>query len=425
MQKCKSLSAFVVVLFLVISILTACSSSGGSATNEQGTVTLELAVWDQTFDPLLEQSIERLNEDYPHIQVNVTNTPWARYWDQIRTSIAGGSGPDVLWMNGPNFQKFAMNNLLSSLDSYVENDGMDTSQYDDSVIDMYTFNDEQYGIPHFLSVTVFFYNKRLFDEAGLDYPDDTWTWDDIRENAKKLTKETDNGKQYGFLANTEPQNGYYNFIYQAGGYIINEEGTESGFDLPETQQGLQFLYDMMYEEEVSPTMQQQAETVPNQFMGSGMVAMMPAIDVHTPALYEMLGDDLGIAQLPAGPAGKASVVHGLSFVMNSNTDHPDEAWALIKYLTDEESNLELGKSGLATPTYSGTEGALFESLPLDFQAIVDSMEFGAPYPISIETASWQTVEFDEMTNFFNRQQTVEEAGQKIADEMNRILADEQ
>lgn len=429
----KRLSVVTVCIFLLGLILAACSSGGDSGNtdatqdedNKSGeSITLELAYWDEAFNDEIDQAIERFNEEYPNVKVNKTVTPWENYWEKLQTSVTGGSGPDVMWMNGPNFQKYAMNNLISSIDPYIEQEGIDKSNFDDSMIDMYTYEDELYGLPHFMSVTVFFYNKKLFDEAGLDYPDETWTWDDIVENARKLTKETDNGKQYGFLAHTQNQNGYYNFIHQAGGYIINEDGTKSGFDLPETQQGLQFLYDMMYEVEVSPTAEQITETDPVQFMGSGKVAMMPAIDVYASTLYEMLGDDLGVAPLPAGPAGKAAITHGLSFVMNANTDYPDEAFALIKYLTDEELAISLAKSGLGAPTYKGTEEYVLDALPINMQAIVDSMEIGVGYPISIETTKWQKVEEDEIMDFFWGSQTVEEAGEKIADEMNKILEEE-
>ena len=68
----------------------------------------------------------------------------------------------------------------------------------------------------------------MFDEAGLEYPTADWTWDDVTEAAKKLTK--DDGSQYGLcLRNDNNQAGYYNLIYDNGGYIISDDKTKSGW----------------------------------------------------------------------------------------------------------------------------------------------------------------------------------------------------
>ncbi len=80
------------------------------------------------------------------------------------------------------------------------------------------------------------YNKTLFDEAGISYPDETWTWDTLKDAAKKLTK--DDGSQYGFCAGLHNQEGYYNFVYQNGGEIITDD-KKSGYDEKATIEGIE------------------------------------------------------------------------------------------------------------------------------------------------------------------------------------------
>ena len=96
---------------------------------------------------------------------------------------------------------------------------------------MYTYQGKLHGLPYFQD-SVGLYNKELFDKAGLPYPDKTWTWQTVEENAAKLTDKS-NGI-YGFIAPIDSQIGYYNFIAQAGGYVISDDKKSSGFDTRST-----------------------------------------------------------------------------------------------------------------------------------------------------------------------------------------------
>ena len=90
---------------------------------------------------------------------------------------------------------------------------------------------DRYAVPKDYDTIALWYNKTLFDEAGISYPDDTWTWADLKDAAKKLTK--DDGSQYGFCAGLHNQEGYYNFVYQNGGEIITDD-KKSGYDEDKT-----------------------------------------------------------------------------------------------------------------------------------------------------------------------------------------------
>ena len=79
----------------------------------------------------------------------------------------------------------------------------------------------------------------MFDNAGLAYPDDSWTWDDLTEASAAIYDKT--GK-YGFMAYADEQLGYWNFVYQAGGHILNEDKTKAGFMDPATRKGMEFTF---------------------------------------------------------------------------------------------------------------------------------------------------------------------------------------
>lgn len=412
---------FMSLLLIVCVTLTACGG-GESAAGGKGKKTINLALWDENAKEFVDKSIALYKETHPDVEVKVTYTPFADYWTKLKTSLAGKGGPDVFWMNGPNFYSYASSGLLKDLQPLIEQSKMDVSVYNELLRNMYTYEGKLYGIPYFQDVVGLYYNKELFDKAGIAYPDHTWTWDTLEQNARKLT-DKENGV-YGFIAPViDSQPGYYNFIAQAGGYVISEDKTKSGFDSPEALAAFEWM-DSLIKAGISPTAQQQLETEPKQMFASGRAAMFPAISVSVPELHGILGDKLGVAELPAGKR-KASIVHGLSWSINKSTEHEQEAWELIQALAGEEGSKYLAESGFSIPAYKGAEEGWLKSVPgLDLTVFTDSLEFGVQYPISEKTAEWQAVETKELQNAFLGKQSIPDALHKIAAEMNAILETE-
>ncbi|SEG43624.1 sugar ABC transporter substrate-binding protein [Paenibacillus sp. UNC499MF] len=396
--------------------------SGSDSSGGAGTITLDLALWDENLSEVIRQSLESYKKDHPNVNVRVTYTPFADYWSKLRTSLAGKSGPDVFWMNGPNFYQYVSANLLKELDPLMAADGIKKEDYTKTLVDMYSTEGKLYGLPYFLDDIALYYNKELFDEAGIPYPDETWDWDKLKETGAKLTRK-DKG-QYGYISPVTNQDGYYNLIHQAGGYIINDDKTKSGFDLPESIAALNWLKQLS-DEGISPDARQQLETEPVQMFGSGKAAMVQAISVKAPELHGMLGDKLGIAPLPGGKR-KATIVHGLSWAVNRNTEHEQAAWDLVKALAGEHGSTLLAKSGFSIPAYEKAQAEWLKSIPsLNLQVFVDSIENAAPYPVSKYTAEWQTVETKEILEALRGRKSVEEAAGRIASKMNILLEKEQ
>ncbi|NRF95722.1 sugar ABC transporter substrate-binding protein [Paenibacillus frigoriresistens] len=430
----KNIFFFLCILLTMSMLLTACSTSTNSSpvgsaspssapakSSSGDKVTLNVALWDENVSDVMKKSIEIYKKDHPNVDVKVTYTPWADYWTKLKTSLAGKSGPDVFWMNGPNIYTYASMGLLKDVQPLIKADNLDTTQYTKALVDLYSYKGNLYGLPYFLDSVGLYYNKEIFDKAGIKYPDATWTWDNVKEAGAKLT---DKSKGiYGFVAPIANQNGYYNFVHQAGGFIINPDKTKSGFDAPGTLSAFNWMSDLM-KQGISPTGQQQLETEPRQLFGSGKAAMFPGISVNAPELYKMLGDKLGVAPLAQGKQ-KASIVHGLSWVMNKNTAHEKEAWELIKVLSGKDGEKLLADSGFSIPALKGTEEGWVKSIPsLNLKVFVDSLEFGVSYPVSKSTAQWQDIEAKEIQDAFLGKKSFDEATKNIATKMNEILKKE-
>lgn len=148
---------------------------------------------------------------------------------------------DVFWMHSNESQRYMSNDMLLDLtDKIKDSDLIDPENYPEDIWGLYTYDDKYYAVPKDIDTIALWYNKTLFDEAGLDYPTADWTWDDVTEAAKKLTK--DDGSQYGLaMRNDNNQAGYYNLIYDNGGYIISDDKTKSGWDDEKTIAAMQTL----------------------------------------------------------------------------------------------------------------------------------------------------------------------------------------
>ncbi|MDP9870099.1 MULTISPECIES: ABC transporter substrate-binding protein [Streptosporangium] len=405
----------------IVAGAAACSSSEGESAG--GKVTLTYGYWDEKNQgQAMDKIAKEFTKTHPNIEVKIQFTPLKEYFTKLQTSAAGGSAPDVFWMNGPRFGVYASQGALLPISDKIAADKVDTAKFPKSLNDLYTLDGKQYGLPKDYDTVGLWYNKDLFDKAGVKYPDATWTWDDLRENAKKLS---DPAKGvYGIGAAPWGQEVFYNTIFQAGGYVVSPDGKKSGYDDPATIEGLKLWSDLI-EEKSSPTVQQMTDTSPVELFQNGKLAMWTdgSYDATTYSGTEGLNAD--VAPLPAGPKRKATVIHGLANVIYAKTEHPAEAWEFVKFLASEQANRIQAETGAVIPAYEGLADTWVKSMPkFNLQVFVDQVDDSVPYPISKNTAAWSTAELDAITKAFSGGQDLEAGAKELATAMNAALAKE-
>ena len=117
---------------------------------------------------------------------------WSDFIQKWITMCTSGEAPDVISLGLEAVNMAVSNDLLIPLDDIIESDEELTekkAQYAPSLLEGFTVKDSLYGLPNGTQTMVIYYNKQMFDEAGLEYPQDGWTWDQFRETAEKLTKD--------------------------------------------------------------------------------------------------------------------------------------------------------------------------------------------------------------------------------------------
>ncbi|MBW3619870.1 MAG: extracellular solute-binding protein, partial [Actinobacteria bacterium] len=162
----------------------------------------------------LDAMIAAFNEQHPEITVEVETAPYEDYFTKLQTQLAGGDAPDAFEVNYENFVSFAAKGALADLDTLSAQDpGFDASTYYDRAYEAFQLEGTQYGLPASYSTVVTFYNKDLFDAAGVAHPTADWTWEDEKAAAEQLSQESEDvwghfgGIQFWEFYKTAAQNG--------------------------------------------------------------------------------------------------------------------------------------------------------------------------------------------------------------------------
>ena len=417
------------ILFLVLAIaLNTMAFAGGqkeAKSTVKGTTAISYAIWDRNQAPGMQAIIERFEELNPDIKVSLEVSTWSDYWTRLEAAATGGAMPDVFWMHANHIRKYAENNMLLPIGVRVKADpDLDYSNYPVGVTKVYEIGGVNYAIPKDFDTIGLCYNKRMFEAAGISYPDSSWDWNKLLDVAKQLTNESKG--IYGFAAKASNQSGYYNIIYEFGGYVLNEDKTKSGFDQPETIEAIQFWHDLIHKHHVSPTIEQMADTKARNIFSSKKLAMytMGSWRVTGLANNEVTKEVADIAVLPKMRT-RASIYNGLGNSIAASTKHPEEAWRFVKFLGTKEANIIQAESGAAIPAFKGTQEPWFNFRPnFNLKAFVEMLDYGVPYPTSKTGPKWVKFESEMMLQILSGKVGVEEGCRQIAAETNKWLATE-
>jgi len=326
-------------------------------------ITLTFMSWEAS--PLEAQSIQNaLNAfaaKYPNVSVNYVTAPWSEHHAKLRTMMAGGTAPDVFYLN-PDYQRdFIKRGQLLDLTNlfkkyYKLDDFIKSSQQKMQVKVPGKQTYGIFGVDICVVGPVLYYNKDLFDKAGVAYPptekEKAMSWDEFVRMAQKLTiKEGDKTVQYGTSNFEEPMTLYtqLELLGSNGAKWFNDDFTQAvGIDSPATRDTLQKIKDLRVKYGVAPDptaigLQQQHS--PTQLLETGKVA---TLFLGSYALQELSKTSirLGAALPPKMKNGIVPIGSANIDAIWSGTKHPEESMALVAYLTSLDAGIPIYRSGL-------------------------------------------------------------------------------
>ncbi|MBB6570319.1 sugar ABC transporter substrate-binding protein [Kribbella sandramycini] len=407
----------------VAALLAGCSSGSGSSESD-GPVTITYGIWAGTQTPAMQEIATAFTAENPNITVKIQERPYPEFWSTLQTSAAGGTAPDAFWMLAQQIRPYAAGNQLLDISDAVKEQQVDLAKYPKAVLDLYDQGDGKlYGLPKDVDTNAVWFNKALFDKAGVAYPKAGWTWADFRETAKKLTDPA--AGTWGVAAPLDYQGGYYNSIFQAGGKVIADDGKTAAIDSPEAQAGIRFWTDLQADKS-SPTLQQLSDTEAETMFEQGKVAMYVSGAYWALKLYDnqAIRAKVDVAPLPTG-VKQATVTSGIENVGYAGTKHPEAVKKFLLFASGEKAANIQAKSGAVLPAYQGAEKTWMNAMPefKNLQVFIDAKAYSVPLPVQGNAAEWQGLQAKYLTPAWDGKVSVADATAQYADAIDKVLAE--
>lgn len=410
--------------------LAACGGSGDKRASEGGKDKggkLSVMIWDNYQEPGLKDIIADFTEE-TGIEAELQVVQWNEYWTLLEAGAQGGEMPDVFWMHSNESQRYMSNEILLDLtDKASDSELVDISKYPEEIKELYTYDGKVYGIPKDIDTIALWYNKTMFDEAGVAYPDETWTWDTVVENAKKLTKE--DGSQYGIaIRNDNNQEAYYNIVYDMGGEIISDDKKTSGYDDPNTIKAMQYI-EKLIQDGSMPSMETMSENNPDILLKSGKSAMSFhgswMVSTFKQEDYIKENCDCAVMPMDADSGRRVSIYNGLGWAAAASGDNTENAWKLIEYLGSEKAQQKQAELGITMSAWDGTSDTWAGCAPeFNLQAYLDMRDDMVVRPYSRNTVTWENRASEIFKDVYTGNMSMEDACKQIAEEMNATLSEE-
>ncbi len=338
-------------LFVLISLLLAASMlMGGCAkatpeTTEAPTVETvkntevpkePVAIRVMTFfahdNPEVEEAVVAAFEAaHPEIKVQLEQTSYDDIYTRYTADVAAQTPADVISMNFENLRQYAALGALEPVTEFVARDKYDTSIYYENTLAMHTVDGNLYGLPATFSDNVLYFNKKLFDEAGIAYPDGTWDWAKLVEVGKEFVKDLDGDgvvDQYGYGPAWWPM---YLFMYNTN--ILTGDGTKCALSSPEGAQAIQAFVDLSTKNGITANAAAAASMGDYDRFIAGRLAMFDAGPWAVAPFNANITDfTWDVAENPAGTV-KGTFLYSNAYAISSASVNKDAAWEFIKFAT--------------------------------------------------------------------------------------------
>lgn len=334
----------------------------------QDEVTLTLGSWDDENGNKRHLAvIEAFQAEYPNIKVEIQPNPGGDWHSRILTLIASGELADVYMADSSYIPLYVESGGLSNLRPFIEGEeGFNPDEiFYKGVYENGFYKGDPYVLAKDYSTVAIYANKALFDAAGIELPEEGWTYDDLLSVAKQLTLDAngnnadspdfdpDNIVQWGMDHRGDWWRGFQTAIYSFGAHTISEDGTtlDGYFNSPGVIEALEWMRDAVHVHHVAPTANY-ISTLPGGVMPeylSGKIAMVFGMGPwFLGMLEEQPGFEYAILPMPTGPGGKHGAVCWAGFGLSPTSENPEAAWLLLRALGTDIGQAQYGEHALSS-----------------------------------------------------------------------------
>lgn len=313
---------------------------------EDGAVITFSGWGDEAEQQIYVDSIERFKSICPNVTVNYTPIP-SDFQTKMKAQMAGGTAPDVFYIDDQLMTAFAPTGQLLALDDLMAEAGVSRDDFVSSLMPIYILDDVTYALPKDWGTLGLVYIPVAFEDAGIDEPTEDWTWDDLREAANTIAAK---GTYAGYCMGADWAR-FMPFITSNGGSLTTDDFTTATIDTPEIIEAAQFIADMFTEGSlVRPAdistgwcgeaigLEKVAMTLEGGWMVSTMKTTYPEVEWKA-------------VEIPSGDVNQSDVIFVNGLGINAATEYPRAAAAFLFYVTGYENQAEIVATGFAYSTH--------------------------------------------------------------------------
>jgi len=402
-------------------------------------VTLEYANWADYLEADLESRVlARYARAHPgsRVQQQSAGSGQAEYRERILNSIVAGTPPDVFLLDNIDVPAFADRGVLLDLAPYLPRLGIDPARYDSTVLGIFRRGAAIYAIPKGYTPMVVVYNRDLFDQAGLPYPTDDWTWEDFQRVAKSLTRDLDgdgHADQWGTAFDRRPFL-WIPWIWSGGGDVLCADGRRATgcLDSPATIAAIRWYTDWVLRDSIVPRAFNLRRSMGDnlRLFYTGKVAMLVTGHFWIPNFRPYVAQHrlrIGFVAIPhrAGFPPQ-TVVYASGLAVPLRAAHRRLSVELAAYLADSAAQRIRGAAGLELPALVTAGASLAAADTLGWESVFLRAERQARVPWGARIEQWREVEAalpDLMDRITLAGESPEDAAREMAERIDRLLAE--
>lgn len=407
---------------LLFALLLLTTATFGCRVEEPRVPVIKLATWFGSSEaremaPIVEAINKRHADEFSLELITIPG----EYLAKIDTMLAGGVPPDLFLLSQEYVPSYAAIGAIADLDARIKADtAIPLDDYYPAGLETARHDGRYFGLPWVMMPVVLYYNRTLFDQAKLPYPDRTWDWQKLREGARRLTRRDADGRatQWGFLQHTWPP--YLIWVWQNGGTVLSADGKLPTLTAPETVEAVRYMRKLVVEDKVSPGAGTVAQNGASELFKAGRVAMF--MGGASDDLDRTSGLSVGVAEPPHG-AQRATFSWTAHLVMAKKAKHPDQTYVAFKELLDGFHRWKI------VPPRRSLAKRLAELEPRKAAAaptILAAMEYARGIHGVVEQTAWDSFVLDKLLlPVLDGRETAESATAQTQAKLERVMEGQQ
>ncbi len=328
----------------------------GALAQDQTTVKLRSSTSSGAETDLYNQILADAQAALPDVKIE-NELVTSDYTTKLQTDIAAGTGPDIFFLDSLPAPNFAVSGALLAIDDYMARDGVNASDFYPGLIAPFQYDGKTYGLPKDWSALGTVYDSAALIDAGISAA--PTTWDELTAAGKALLDATGTPR----IMISPSFDRYLAFHYAAGASVISEDGSAITLNSPEAETALTFYYGM-YKDGIATTPADAGAEWPGDGLAKDLADIVFEGNWVVPFLTTGAPDlKYAVAEMPAGPAGKATLAFTVCYGINASTKVADAAWSVENYLEGTEGMTKWASLGLAMPTRPALADAWSQQFP--------------------------------------------------------------